>query len=51
MKKNKTVNERQAALRARRKEWLKAHGFNSAEGLIGKLMKGEVVLVKNKVAV
>ncbi len=39
-----TRNERQARLRSARKKWLAEHGFNSAEGLVGALMRGDVVL-------
>lgn len=42
--KDKTGGERQSRLRKARKKWLKEHGYKSAEGLIGALMRGEVVL-------
>ena len=42
--KDKTGGERQSRLRNARMKWLKEHGFNSAEGLLGALMRGEVVL-------
>ena len=42
--KDKTGGERQSRLRKARKEWLAAHGYKSAEGLIGALMRGEVAL-------
>jgi len=42
--KDKTGGERQSRLRKARKEWLAEHGYKSAEGLIGALMRGEVVL-------
>lgn len=44
MVKDKTGGERQSRLRLARSKWLKEHGFNSAEGLLGALMRGEVVL-------
>ena len=42
--KDKTGGERQSRLRQARLKWLKEHGYNSAEGLLGALMRGEVVL-------
>ena len=42
--KDKTGGERQSRLRLARSKWLKEHGFNSVEGLLGALMRGEVVL-------
>lgn len=42
--KDKTGGERQSRLRKARKKWLKEHGYKSAEGLIGALMRGEVIL-------
>ena len=42
--KDKTGGARQSRLRLARSKWLKEHGFNSAEGLLGALMRGEVVL-------
>jgi len=42
--KDKTGGERQSRLRKARKEWLAEHGYRSAEGLIGALMRGEVIL-------
>lgn len=42
--KDKTGGERQSRLRKARKKWLKKHGYKSVEGLIGALMRGEVVL-------
>jgi len=42
--KDKTGGERQSRLRQARMKWLKEHGYNSAEGLMGALMRGEVVL-------
>ena len=44
MVKDKTGGERQSRLRQTRSKWLKEHGYNSAEGLLGALMRGEVVL-------
>ena len=44
MVKDKTGGERQSRLRLARSKWLKEHGFSSAEGLLGALMRGEVVL-------
>ncbi len=44
MVKDKTGGERQSRLRLARSKWLKEHGFNSAEGLLGALMRGEVAL-------
>ena len=44
MVKDKTGGERQSRLRLARSKWLKEHGFNSAEGLIGALMRGECSL-------
>jgi len=44
MVKDKTGGVRQSRLRLARKKWLKERGFNSAEGLLGALMRGEVVL-------
>ena len=44
MVKDKTGGERQSRLRLARSKWLKEHGYNSAEGLLGALMRGEVVL-------
>ena len=44
MVKDKTGGERQSRLRLARSKWLKEHSFNSAEGLLGALMRGEVVL-------
>ena len=42
--KDKTGGERQSRLRLARSKWLKEHGYNSAEGLLGALMRGEVAL-------
>lgn len=42
--KDRTGGERQTRLRKARKEWLKEHGYKSSEGLIGALMRGDVVL-------
>ncbi len=44
MVKDKTGGERQSRLRLARSKWLKENGFNSVEGLLGALMRGEVVL-------
>ena len=44
MVKDKTGGERQSRLRLARSKWLKEHGFNSAEGLLGALMRGECSL-------
>lgn len=44
MVKDKTGGDRQSRLRLARSKWLKEHGFNSAEGLLGALMRGEVIL-------
>ena len=42
--KDKTGGERQSRLRKARKEWLNEQGYKSVEGLLGALMRGEVVL-------
>lgn len=46
--KDKTGGERQSRLRGARKKWLKEHGYKSVEGLVGALMRGEVVLSINR---
>lgn len=42
--KDKTGGERQIRLRKIRKEWLEEHGYKSMEGLLGALIRGDVVL-------
>lgn len=37
--------EKTARRRKREKAWLKRHGFNSLEGLMGALMREEVILI------
>ena len=41
-----TNQERQKKLRKARKIWLKNNGFNSTEGLIGSLLRGEYKIIK-----
>lgn len=43
-KKDKTSALRQSRLREARKKWIIEHGYKSAEGLIGALVRGEVIL-------
>lgn len=48
MVKDKTGGERQSRLRQMRKRFIKSYGFNSAEGIVGALVRGERLLVDAK---
>lgn len=46
--KDKTGGERQSRLRQMRKQFIKSYGFNSAEGIVGALVRGEKLLIDVK---